>query len=192
VAEPLPGPRPQPEADAEVQRLRAAAALLASTQMAPTEPGDGGSDPFEGLGPLATPSREGEHIGPYRIERELGRGGHGHGVRRDPRRRRVRADRSRSSCCAPIGSRPRRRRASSANARSWRRLQHPNIARLLDGGVTAQGEAWFALELVSGMALIRLCERARHRSARAPSACFLATCEAVGYAHTATSWCTAT
>ena len=30
------------------------------------------------------------------------------------------------------------------------RLNHPNIARLLDGGVTEQGQAWFSMELIQG------------------------------------------
>ena len=32
------------------------------------------------------------------------------------------------------------------------RLQHPNIARLLDGGVTADGRPYFAMEYVDGRA----------------------------------------
>jgi tetratricopeptide (TPR) repeat protein len=63
------------------------------------------------------------------------------------------------------------------------RLEHPAIARLLDGGITPDGQPYFALELVRGEPLSRWC---RHR--RAPLATRLqllgAVAEAVAYAHT--------
>ncbi len=37
------------------------------------------------------------------------------------------------------------------------RLEHPNIARLLDGGVTDDGLPWFAMEYVEGRPLISYC-----------------------------------
>ncbi|MEN1727706.1 MAG: serine/threonine-protein kinase [Pseudomonadota bacterium] len=38
-------------------------------------------------------------------------------------------------------------------------LEHPNIARLMDGGVLADGRPWFAMEFVDGETLIRWCDR---------------------------------
>jgi eukaryotic-like serine/threonine-protein kinase len=61
------------------------------------------------------------------------------------------------------------------------RLNHPSIARLLDGGVTA-GEPWFAMELVDGAPLTAWCDDRRlDRPARL--ALFERVCEAVQYAH---------
>ncbi|MEO0971898.1 MAG: serine/threonine-protein kinase, partial [Pseudomonadota bacterium] len=39
------------------------------------------------------------------------------------------------------------------------RLDHPNIARLLDGGITDQGLPWFAMEYVDGVPLLAYCDR---------------------------------
>ncbi|MBK9654910.1 MAG: protein kinase [Rhodanobacteraceae bacterium] len=41
------------------------------------------------------------------------------------------------------------------------RLVHPNIARLLDGGMTVDGRPWFALELVDGAPLLEYCDDRR-------------------------------
>lgn len=62
------------------------------------------------------------------------------------------------------------------------RLDHPNIARLLDGGMTVDGRPWFALELVVGEPLLEYCDR-RALPVRARIALFLQICEAVAYAH---------
>jgi eukaryotic-like serine/threonine-protein kinase len=34
------------------------------------------------------------------------------------------------------------------------RLNHPNVVRIFDGGTTAQGEAWFVMELLDGLPLL--------------------------------------
>ena len=39
------------------------------------------------------------------------------------------------------------------------RLQHPHIARFLDGGLSADGQPWYAMELVEGEPLTRFAER---------------------------------
>lgn len=61
-------------------------------------------------------------------------------------------------------------------------LDHPNIARMLDGGVTADGLPWFAMEFVAGLPIDR---HARELSlpVEARLALFLAACDAVQYAH---------
>jgi serine/threonine protein kinase len=41
------------------------------------------------------------------------------------------------------------------------RLDHPHIAKLVDGGVTETGQPWFALELVHGRAIDRYCDEER-------------------------------
>jgi serine/threonine-protein kinase len=62
------------------------------------------------------------------------------------------------------------------------RLQHPHIARLLDGGATACGQPWFAMEHVAGQALVAYCDE-RRLPPRARVLLFLQVCDAVEYAH---------
>jgi len=62
------------------------------------------------------------------------------------------------------------------------RLNHPHIARLLDGGVTAAGEPWFAMEYVDGVPLDRYCEE-HGLGIDERLALFADVCEAVQYAH---------
>lgn len=62
------------------------------------------------------------------------------------------------------------------------RLEHPNITRLLDGGLTDDGRPWFALELVDGEPLLGYCDRLR-LTIDARIDLFLAVCDAVEYAH---------
>jgi len=61
-------------------------------------------------------------------------------------------------------------------------LQHPNIATLLDGGITAGAEPWFAMELVDGEPIDRWCD-AHRLSLRARVVLFLQVLDAVRYAH---------
>jgi serine/threonine-protein kinase len=61
-------------------------------------------------------------------------------------------------------------------------LEHPNIARLLDGGETVDGQPWLAIEFVDGMPLLA------HAAAHAPHlgdrlALFDAILDAVAHAH---------
>ncbi|WP_300615525.1 serine/threonine-protein kinase, partial [Dokdonella sp.] len=62
------------------------------------------------------------------------------------------------------------------------RLEHPHIARLLDGGIAGDGRPWFAMELVDGEPLIAWCDE-RHLGLDARIALFLDVCDAVAYAH---------
>lgn len=61
-------------------------------------------------------------------------------------------------------------------------LEHPGIARLLDGGVTPSGVPWFAMEFVEGEHLTAYCDT-RRLSIDARLRLFLDVCEAVAYAH---------
>jgi eukaryotic-like serine/threonine-protein kinase len=62
------------------------------------------------------------------------------------------------------------------------RLSHPNIARLLDGGVTSDGRPYFAMEYVDGDALTAACD-ARRFTIEQRLDLFEDVCEAVRYAH---------
>jgi serine/threonine-protein kinase len=63
------------------------------------------------------------------------------------------------------------------------RLDHPNIARMLDAGVTDGGQPYLVLEYVEGEALDRWCE-SRALDARARVRLFLQVLAAVAHAHT--------
>ncbi len=62
-------------------------------------------------------------------------------------------------------------------------LTHPNIAHLLDGGVTAEGKPWLALEYIDGVDLRTYCDLSR-LDLRSRLRLFLTVCEAVAHAHT--------
>ena len=62
------------------------------------------------------------------------------------------------------------------------RLEHPNIARLLDGGMSGQGEPYLVMEYVEGVRLDLYCEE-RNLSIRERLQLFLKVCSAVNAAH---------
>jgi serine/threonine-protein kinase len=62
------------------------------------------------------------------------------------------------------------------------RLTHPHIARLLDGGVTADGQPWLAMELVEGLTLTQHCA-AKRLGVEERLGLFLDACDAVQFAH---------
>jgi eukaryotic-like serine/threonine-protein kinase len=97
-------------------------------------------------------------LGPFRVEREIGHGGMGAvylGERDDGQfRQRVALKVVRGE----LGSELLVRRFLDER-RILASLEHPNIARLIDGGVTPDGLPWFAMEYVDGLRLDRYCER---------------------------------
>ncbi|AVP97962.1 hypothetical protein C7S18_12460 [Ahniella affigens] len=62
------------------------------------------------------------------------------------------------------------------------RLQHPNIARFLDGGVFGEAQPWYAMELVDGESLTHHVTRL-NLPLRARLMLFMQVCDAVQYAH---------
>lgn len=63
-------------------------------------------------------------------------------------------------------------------------LNHPQIARLLDGGVSDHGNPYLVLEYVDGVSISRYCDDLK-LSVAGRLALFLTVCEAVAYAHRA-------
>lgn len=114
--------------------------------------------PFGATMPGASPGAfEGKRIGPYRIVREIGRGGMGAvylAERDDPQfRQRVALKLiKRGMDTDAVQQRFLRERQILA------RLQHPHIARLYDGGVTDAGQPYFAMEYIDGMPLTAYCD----------------------------------
>ena len=123
----------------------------------------------------------GSRVGAYRLVRELGRGGMGQvwlAERADGEfAQRVAIKLLRTGWDADeVLARFKAERQILAG------LSHPNIAHLIDGGVTADGKPWLALEYIDGVGLREHCNAQRlSLDARLPL--FLTVCEAVAYAH---------
>ncbi|TVR65813.1 MAG: serine/threonine protein kinase [Gemmatimonadales bacterium] len=122
----------------------------------------------------------GDRVGPFRVVRVAGSGGMGDvyvAERADGEfDQTVALKLVRSAAGAPAMHRFHEERRILAG------LEHPGIARLLDGGVTSAGIPWFAMEFVEGEHLTAHCD-ARRLSMDARLRLFLDVCEAVAYAH---------
>ena len=127
-----------------------------------------------------TIARAGESVGPYRLVRELARGGMGSvwvAERSDGAlRRRVALKLPRLAWGAGLARRMARERDIGA------RLEHPHIARLYDAGVDARGRPYLAFELIDGVRIDEWCLK-QGLSARERLKLFLQVAEAVAYAH---------
>jgi serine/threonine-protein kinase len=123
----------------------------------------------------------GRDIGTYTLERPLGRGGMGAvwlAHRSDGRfAGRAAVKLLNLSLLGPAGI-DRFKSEGSALAR----LAHPNIARLIDAGVTAEGQPYLVLEYVEGQPIDRWCE-AGTLGVRARVRLFLQVLDAVAHAH---------
>jgi eukaryotic-like serine/threonine-protein kinase len=102
--------------------------------------------------------RTGEMIGPYRIIRSLGIGGMGEVLlaERDDRQFRQQVALKlvrRGVQSATVLARLKAERQILAS------LDHPNIARLLDGGTTSDGTPYIAMEYIDGIAIDQYCDR---------------------------------
>jgi eukaryotic-like serine/threonine-protein kinase len=61
-------------------------------------------------------------------------------------------------------------------------MDHPHIARVLDGGLTPTGQPFFVMELVDGLPLTRFCDEAKLTTTERLQL-FLPICQAVQHAH---------
>jgi tRNA A-37 threonylcarbamoyl transferase component Bud32/Flp pilus assembly protein TadD/TolB-like protein len=128
------------------------------------------------------PAAPGDRIGSYRILEEAGRGGMAvvYLAERDDGqfRKRVALKLVRSGVIPEDELLRRFREERQILAE----LEHPGIARLLDGGITGQGLPWFAMEYVEGTPIERYCDE-RGLDIEARLSLFCAVCDAVQYAH---------
>jgi tetratricopeptide (TPR) repeat protein/tRNA A-37 threonylcarbamoyl transferase component Bud32 len=126
-------------------------------------------------------ARAGQTIGRYRIIREIGRGGMGAvflAERADGEFQQQAALKVvwRTFADAELTQRFRRERQILAS------LNHPHIARLLDGGVSADGEPFLVMEYVEGARIDDYCA-AKNLSTAERLKLFIDVCEGVSYAH---------
>ena len=120
-------------------------------------------------------------IGPYTLRRLLGQGGMGNvwlGVQSDGDFHRQVAVKllHEHSAGDEILARFQRERQVLAN------LDHPGIARLIDGGISADGQPYIVMEYVEGLRIDRWCDE-QGLSVRDRLALFRQVCEAVVHAH---------
>ncbi len=166
--------------DDEALRREVDAMLLAFARPNPLL--DGAARPIAALAAriLDQPPPD-RRIGPYRVVRELGRGGMGvvYLAERDDGqfRRRVAVKLLLST---PDGDELRRRLI--AERQILASLSHPNIAQLLDGGVADGQLPYLVIEYVDGAPITTHCERANLDIA-ARLRLFLDVCSAVHHAH---------
>jgi serine/threonine protein kinase len=157
------------EALAEVQSLLAAN----------DEAGD-----FIEVAPWPPPDKEystGFSIGPYRIVQVIGEGGMGmvyQAVRVD--------DLYRKLVAVKVARRGFNDSAAMRRFETERHilahLEHPNIARLLDGGTTVAGQPFFVMDFIAGTPIDEYCD-AHHLDLASRLRLFLTVCSAVQYAH---------
>lgn len=130
---------------------------------------------------LGAPKWAGRRVGPYLLLREIGHGGMGAvylGTRVDDEyQKQVAIKVIRSTFdSADIERRFRHERQILAN------LDHPNVARLLDGGSTEDGSPYFVMEYIDGLPIDAYCNT-HQLSIEARLAVFRSVCAAVHYAH---------
>jgi serine/threonine protein kinase len=123
----------------------------------------------------------GERLGPYRVIDQIGRGGMGVVYRA------VRDDESFTKEVAIKVIDPGLRsdeilRRFRAERQILAMLEHPHIARLIDGGTTPDGSPYLVMERVPGKPLLDYCD-AHRLAVEQRLALFLMVCDAVQFAH---------
>ncbi|MEJ1963457.1 MAG: serine/threonine-protein kinase [Gammaproteobacteria bacterium] len=128
----------------------------------------------------AAPEPEGTLVGPYRLLRPIGEGGMGSvwlAERSDGTlKRAVALKRPHATWIGSAAGRMAQERDILAS------LEHPNIARLYDAGITDEGRPYLALEYVEGVPINQYCV-AHALSIRQRLELFLQVLEAIRYAH---------
>lgn len=128
------------------------------------------------------PPQLGETLGCYRLLRLVGEGGSSRVFMAE----RVSGDFAQTVAVKLIRARllsPVMHRRFQRERAILAELQHPNIARLLDSGVTSAGQPYVVLEYVPGLPITRYCDDRRLTVARRLEI-FRAVCAAVQHAHT--------
>ncbi len=121
------------------------------------------------------------HIGPYRLVRFLGRGGMGD-VYEAVREGAETSDHVALKVMRLEAMSPELIRRFNLERRALGRLDHPNIARFVDGGTTAEGMPYLAMEFVQGERIDEFCNH-HNLTIEQRLKLFLTVCVAVQYAH---------
>lgn len=153
------------------ERAGSAAALLGLA----IDENDSGEGEEEGL-----IYEKGDQIGRYKLISRLGEGGFGivwlaeqhEPLRRDVALKIIRPGMDSRAVVARF----------RAEQKALERMEHPNIAAVLDAGTTEEGRPYFVMELVRGDAITKYADR-NHLSLRARLELFMDVCRAVQHAH---------
>ncbi len=128
--------------------------------------------------PLA--EKAGDHIGRYKLLEKVGEGGFGvvwMAEQQEPVRRRV------ALKIIKLGMDTKEVVARfEAERQALAMMEHPNIARVFDGGATEAGRPYFVMELVRGVPLTDYCDT-NSLSTRERLELFIQVCHAVQHAH---------
>ncbi len=127
-----------------------------------------------------SPEPVGSSVGPYKLREQIGEGGMGvvyvaeqtHPVRRKVALKIIKPGMDTKQVIARFES---ERQALAL-------MDHPNIARVLDGGSTDDGRPYFVMELVRGMPITDYCD-AQKLTIRERLELFVLVCRAVQHAH---------
>jgi eukaryotic-like serine/threonine-protein kinase len=124
--------------------------------------------------------RAGTMIGPYKLIEQIGEGGMGVvflAEQSQPVRRKV------ALKVIKPGMDSRQVIARfEAERQALALMDHPNISRIIDGGVTESGRPYFVMELVKGLPITEYCNRNR-LTVRKRLELFVPVCQAVQHAH---------
>ena len=127
-----------------------------------------------------TDSPRGERIGAYRILQKIGEGGFGvvyRALQTEPVRREVALKLIKPGMdSAEVLAR------FQAERQALAMMDHPHIASVFDGGITAGGRPYFVMELVSGLPLTEFCRR-ESMALTDRLKLFVKICRAVHHAH---------
>ncbi len=142
--------------------------------------GESGDSGIEALERSVTDSWRPERLGPYRILKILGEGGMGTvylAEQTEPIRRRVALKVVRPGLMAPGTV-----RRFEAERQAVARMNHPHIAQAYEAGATEDGQPYFVMEYVPGLAITRYCDQKRLTIGQRLEL-FLAVCDGVHHLH---------
>jgi serine/threonine protein kinase len=127
-----------------------------------------------------TLERSGAYIGPYKLQEPIGEGGMGtvwmaqqtEPIKRLVAVKLIKAGMDSKQVIARF----------EAERQALALMDHPNIARVLDGGTTTGGRPYFVMDLFKGMPITKFCDE-NHITLRQRLELFLPVCQAIQHAH---------
>src|SRR5216683_1443669 len=126
------------------------------------------------------PEAAGTRLGPYKLLQKIGEGGMGAvwmAEQQEPVRRLVALKLIRTGLDSAQGV-----ARFEAERQALALMDHTNIAKVLDGGTTADGRPYFVMELVKGVLITRFCDE-NQLTPRERLDLFIPVCQAVQHAH---------